>query len=148
MAENPDLYLVACKYVQKMRFLRSTNEVVLSMNEIGISKGMRGQWSNDLRQQLMSAPSPPPLLKPVQRYYPCSRKPVSRSGASQDAAHPYCDSPNASHGAWRLMQATPAWAVKNRRAPSRHCRDARVCGHMATAMHDIEIVGMRGSVVI
>ena len=28
-----------------------------------------------------------------------------------------------------------AWSAKTRRAPSRHCRDARVCGHTTTAMH-------------
>ena len=27
--------------------------------------------------------------------------------------------------------------AKTRRAPSRHCRDARVYGHMTTAMHDV-----------
>ena len=31
-----------------------------------------------------------------------------------------------------------AWSVKTRRAPSRHCRDARVYGHTTTAMHDNE----------
>ena len=29
-----------------------------------------------------------------------------------------------------------AWSAKTRRAPSRHCRDARVYGHTTTAMHD------------
>ena len=29
-------------------------------------------------------------------------------------------------------------AVKTRRAPSRHCRDASVHGHTTTTMHDIE----------
>ena len=29
-----------------------------------------------------------------------------------------------------------AWSVKTRYAPSQHCRDARVYGHTATAMHD------------
>ena len=32
----------------------------------------------------------------------------------------------------------PAWSLKTRRAPSRHCRGARVCGHTTTAMHDSE----------
>ena len=31
----------------------------------------------------------------------------------------------------------PSWSVKTRRAPSRHDRDARVCGHTPTAMHDM-----------
>ena len=30
-----------------------------------------------------------------------------------------------------------AWSVKTRRAPSRHCRDARVYGHTTTAMPDM-----------
>ena len=37
------------------------------------------------------------------------------------------------HGASRLVLATSAWSVKTRRAPSRHCRDARVYGHTTTA---------------
>ena len=39
------------------------------------------------------------------------------------------------HGASRLVQAISAWSVKTLRAPSRHCRDARVYGHTTTAMH-------------
>ncbi|CAM9691118.1 unnamed protein product, partial [Laminaria digitata] len=35
-------------------------------------------------------------------------------------------------------QAMPAWWVKTRRAPSRHCRDSRVFGHTTTAVHDNE----------
>ena len=42
------------------------------------------------------------------------------------------------HGASRLVLAMSAWSVKTRRAPSRHCRDARVYGHTTTAMHDNE----------
>ena len=44
------------------------------------------------------------------------------------------------HGASRLVQAMPAWSVKARHAPSRHCRDARVYGHRTTAMHEIEYI--------
>ena len=36
----------------------------------------------------------------------------------------------------RLMQAMSAWSVKAGRAPSLHCRYARVYGHTTTAMHD------------
>ena len=43
------------------------------------------------------------------------------------------------HGASRLVQAMPAWSVKPRRAPSRHSRDARVYGHMTTAMHEYRV---------
>ena len=42
------------------------------------------------------------------------------------------------HGASRLVKAVSAWSVKTGRAPSRHCRDARVHGHTTTAMHDVE----------
>ena len=31
-----------------------------------------------------------------------------------------------------------AWSVKTRRDPSRHCRDAMVCDHTTTVMHDNE----------
>ena len=36
------------------------------------------------------------------------------------------------------LQAMSSWSVKTRRAPSRHCRDARVYDHRTTAMHDID----------
>ena len=40
--------------------------------------------------------------------------------------------------AW-YKQAMSAWSVETRRAPSRHCKDARVYGHTATVMHDMSI---------
>ena len=43
------------------------------------------------------------------------------------------------HGASCLVQqAMPSWWVKTRRRLPRHCRAARVYGHMTTAMHDNE----------
>ena len=36
-----------------------------------------------------------------------------------------------------LVLAMSGWSVKTRRAPSRHCRDARVYGHTTTAMHEM-----------
>ena len=36
-----------------------------------------------------------------------------------------------------LVQAMSTWSVKTRRAPSRHCTDARVYGHATTAMDDM-----------
>ena len=36
----------------------------------------------------------------------------------------------------RLVLAMSAWSVKTERAPSRHCRDARVYGRTPTAMPD------------
>ena len=48
----------------------------------------------------------------------------------------YADRPTP-HGASRLVQAMPAWSVKTRRAPPRHCRYARVHSHSTTAVHDM-----------
>ena len=42
----------------------------------------------------------------------------------------------APHGASRLVQAMRVWSVKTRRAPFRHCRDARVYGYTTTVMCD------------
>ena len=39
------------------------------------------------------------------------------------------------HGTSRLVQAMSAWSVQIRRAPSRHCGDARVYDHTTTAMN-------------
>ena len=41
------------------------------------------------------------------------------------------------HGASRLVQAMPAWSVKTRHAPSRHCRDARDYGVKTTTTHEM-----------
>ena len=41
-------------------------------------------------------------------------------------------------GASHLVLAMPARSVKTQPVPSIHCRDARVCGHTTTAMHDNE----------
>ena len=40
------------------------------------------------------------------------------------------------HGASRLVQAMSAWSAETGRAPSRHCRDARVYGHTTDAWHE------------
>ena len=37
-----------------------------------------------------------------------------------------------------VLLAMSIWSVKTPRAPSRHCRDARVYGHTTTTMHDNE----------
>ena len=42
------------------------------------------------------------------------------------------------HGALRLVLAMSCLVGEIRRAPSRHCRDARVYGRTTTAMHDNE----------
>ena len=44
-----------------------------------------------------------------------------------------------SHGAARMVHAISAWAVKTGRAPSRHCRDARVYSHRTTAMPEKDL---------
>ena len=46
-----------------------------------------------------------------------------------------CHSPNNSRRF--ALGASDVFLVKTRRAPSRHCRDARVYGHTTTAMHDM-----------
>ena len=61
-----------------------------------------------------------------------------KTGSWYDAAHPLRYSPNTSRFASRLVQAMPAWSVKTRRAPSRHCGDARVYDRSNRAMHDHE----------
>lgn len=40
----------------------------------------------------------------------------------------------------RLPLAMSAWSVEIRRAPSRHCRDAKVNGHTTSAMHNTTII--------
>ena len=37
----------------------------------------------------------------------------------------------------RMAQDMSGWSVKTRRAPPRHCRDARVYGHTTTVMYDM-----------
>ena len=57
----------------------------------------------------------------------------------KSGADPSCDSPNSSRRfALGTSDVFLAWSVKTRRAPSRHCRDARVYGHTTTAIHDNE----------
>ena len=41
------------------------------------------------------------------------------------------------HANSQMAQAMSAWAVKTRRAPSRHCRNARVYDCKTTAMHEM-----------
>ena len=73
----------------------------------------------------------------IRRCHPYARKSASQAVLSrmQLTLHATRRTP---HGASRLVQAMSAWSVKTRRAPSRHCRDARVYGHTTTAMHDNE----------
>ena len=42
-----------------------------------------------------------------------------------------------------LVQALPAWSLKTRRAPSRHCSCARVYGHTTTDLHDMSTPRLR-----
>ena len=76
-------------------------------------------------------PAPPRTLPPY------ARRPASQAvrRRMQLTLHATRRTP---HGASRLVQAMSAWLVKTRRAPPRHCRDARVYGHTTTAMRDYE----------
>ena len=46
--------------------------------------------------------------------------------------------PGTPQGASRLVLAMSAQSMKTRRAPTRRCRNARVCGYTTTTMHDNE----------
>ena len=69
----------------------------------------------------------------IGRCHPYARKSASKTVLSkmQPTLHATLPTP---HGASRLVHAMSAKPVKTRRAPSRHCRDARVYGHTTTAM--------------
>ena len=71
----------------------------------------------------------------TRRCHPYARKSASQAVLSrmQLTLHATRRTP---HGASCLVLAMSARSVKTRRAPSRHCRDARVYGHTTTAMHD------------
>ena len=58
------------------------------------------------------------------------------SGPWYDEAHRSCDSPNTSRR-FALGARDVCLVVKTRRAPSQHCRDATVNGHITTALHEI-----------
>ena len=51
------------------------------------------------------------------------------------------------HGALRFAQATSAWSVKIRRAPSRHSGDARVYGHTTTGHAQTEYIPPGGAIL-
>ena len=97
---------------------------------------MRGQWSNYLRQARNDYAPPSPTV-PLDAVIRVQQTPPHKQllGLMQLTLHATRRTPQ---GASRLVRAMCAWAVKTRRAPSRHCREARVYGHTATAMHDIE----------
>ena len=69
--------------------------------------------------------------------HPYARKSASKAVLSRMQLTLHATRPTP-HGASRLVQATSAWSVKTRHAPSRHCRDERVYVHTTTAMHDNE----------
>ena len=84
---------------------------------------------------LRPRPLPPPISKKVRTR--CGSPPrkwflVGRSSALVRVTE------QTPHSASRLVHAMRAWSVKIRRAPSRRCRRARVCGHFETpATHDV-----------
>ena len=77
-------------------------------------------------------------LNELDAYHQYARNFVSKAVFMRTQLILTCDWRNTSRFASRLMQASSAWSVKTRRAPSRHCRDARVYRHTTTAMHDNE----------
>ena len=83
--------------------------------------------------QASPTPFPPQLIR---RCHPYARNSASHAVLSrmQLALHATRRTP---HGASRLVLAMPAWSVKTRRAPPRHCKDARLYCHTATAIHDM-----------
>ena len=88
--------------------------------------------------RIRSCSTIPPLPSQfVRRCHPYARKSISQAVLSrmQLTLHATRRIP---HGASRLVLAMSAWSVETRRAPSRHCRVARVYDHTTTAMHDDE----------
>ena len=72
----------------------------------------------------------------IQRYHPYGRESVSKAVLSRTQLTLHATRPTP-HGAPRLVQELSASSVETRGAPPRHCRDARVYRHTATAMHDM-----------
>ena len=63
------------------------------------------------------------------------RKSASRAGLGRMQLTTLHATGRTPHGV--LVQAMSTWSVETRRAPSRHCRDARVYGHTTTAVHEL-----------
>ena len=78
----------------------------------------------------------------IRRCHPYATKSASRAFLS-GMQLTLCATRPTPHGASRLAQAMSAWSVKTRRAPSRHCRNARVYGHATSAMHQNEYPPLR-----
>ena len=72
----------------------------------------------------------------IPRCHPYARKSASKEALSKMQLTLHATRPMP-HGASRLVLAMSAWSVKTQHAPCRHCRDARVCGHATTAMHEM-----------
>ena len=70
------------------------------------------------------------------RFHPYARKSASKAVLHRMQLSVHATRPT-SQGASRLVQEMSAWSVRTRRAPSRHCGDARVRGRTTTAMHDM-----------
>ena len=100
--------------------------------------GMRGSRPTAMHD--MSTPHPPPV--PPQSIHSTRRHPYARKSASRTVLsrmqHTLYATRRTPHGASLcLVLAMSVWSVKTRRAPPRHCRDARVYGPTTTAMHDM-----------
>ena len=98
---------------------------------------VRQPGGSDIVYPLPSLEVGTPENKSIHCTLPSIRKAASKAVRSrmQLTLHTTRSTP---HGASRLVYAMSAWSVKTGRAPSRHCRDARVYAHTITAMHDNE----------
>ena len=90
---------------------------------IGYTQSCLWKWSHQKTNQFI-----PRCHDPYARKF-ASPAVCSRMHLTLHATRP------APHDASRLVQEMSAWSGRPLRAPSRHCRDARVYGHTTTVMH-------------
>ena len=97
------------------------------------------EWCPGTARTLRSTRYPPPPTPIYGGCHPYARKSASYAVISINRMQlTLLATRRAPHGASRMVPAMSAWSVKNRRAPCRHYRDARVDGRTTTAMHDNE----------
>ena len=133
-------------------FLRSPQLAVELDHLCGVENiySVQGEWSDHVvfmvrhaRGSYIVTPSlsleeaTPESNQFIRRCLPYARKPASQAVLSRMQLTLHATR-RSLRGASHLVLAMSAWSVKNRCAPSRHCRDARVYGHTTTAMHDNE----------
>ena len=105
---------------------------------------VRYPWGSYILTPLVSLEVATPEIKSkiIRRCHPYARKSASQAVLSrmQLTLH---GTRRTYHGASPLVLAMFVWWVKTRRAPSRHCRNARVYGHATSAMHQNEYPPLR-----